>query len=236
MNEVVQELREIESEGGIDADLAEQRDEIAEWCHDLESGRRIAPAFLRRLHDKESVWQLERNKLRESIAAKEMQLGGVVGRMDILERANDDAARVHLLKQLIEAARTRPPEDVLVQRVKSVFVRLMLSNVSIRAERARSYRAAAESVRRELHAAETQLANEYQIHVGKKETEHTPARARGRFDAEVALYAEHLPECEDGPIPPDMVVLEDFGKVERTFVLEDHRIVEVTPPSEERAP
>ncbi|MDQ1256695.1 MAG: hypothetical protein QG656_1294, partial [Candidatus Hydrogenedentes bacterium] len=158
------------------------------------------------------------------------------GRMDILERANDDAARVHLLKQLIEAARIRPPEDVLAQRAKSVFVRLMLSNVSMRVERARSYRAAAESVRHELHAAEAQLANEYQIHMGKKETEHAPARARGRFDAEVALYAEHLPECEDGPIPPDLVVLEDVGKVERIFVLEDRRIVEATPPPAERAP
>jgi len=229
IQDIERELAEIESEGEIDADLSEKREEMLAMGQDLNKSvpyPNLAAAFLGRLQQKESTWLMERDELTAAVEAKGQDLLRLAGRMELLDQAGEDASRVQLLVQLLALAKKRRADRELASRVQASIVRLMLRAVNARIERARNYKESVAEVRRELDEVNTRLYKGYQIATTDEDAPPVVPRATGCFDARVRVYAGRFPlDRPDAPPGAVLVTPNSHGRVV-TYVRENQSIVE----------
>ena len=128
-------------------------------------------------------------RLDEKIAAIRERLAGDETRKALIQRAQAEGTSQPVLLQLVRAARQRGPEDAVVRRLDTPFVRRMLGLLKKRNEWVNRYGEEAREREAELSATHKRLRESYNLDPAAE-----PARpcAEGMFSGGVRLHVEEL--------------------------------------------
>jgi len=187
--EVTRELADLKGEGSYPQELDE------EWAalialHARSTGNPAADTLSRAImsfHESRKGWQEEVMQLDERINAMQASLSGGESRKALIERAQAEGTSQPILLQLAKAARQRGPEDPVVRRMETPFVRRMLQLLKKRNEWVAKYGDEARERQEELSAVYKKLRESHNI----DPVAHKPQpRAQGVFHGGARLHAE----------------------------------------------
>jgi hypothetical protein len=191
LSEVTKELGELKLEGSYPEELDREWEELVA-LHASSTGASADDALSRailRFHESRKDWQEEVMRLEERIAALEVQLSGDESRKAIIQRAQAAGTSQPVLLQLARAARLRGPDDPVVKRMETPFVRRMFGLLKKRNEWVVRYGTEAAERQAELAETHKKLRESFQLDL----TEQNPdPRAEGRFQKGVRLHCEEL--------------------------------------------
>lgn len=197
--EVTRELGELKLEGSYPEELdREWEDLVALHANSTGTGADdgLSRAILR-FHKSRTAWQEEVMVLDERIAQLEVQLAGDESRKALIQRTQAAGTSQPVLLQLVKAARQRGPEDPVVKRMETPFVRRMLGLLKKRNEWGMRYSGEAADRHAELAQVHKKLRESFQL----DQTEQKPdPRVEGRFQPGVRLYGEELSSGDGGEV------------------------------------
>lgn len=189
------DLQSIESEGGIDEDLARKRDEVLKLQRDLRERRSElgeALRLLRELMERASLWQNERQALADSIEQMRADVQQGIGRVAVLDRVGTGLSSLKVLQQVLAAARGQPATSPVAARLRHPFMKVMLRNIEHRGNRARAYATALQETRDEYADAVRVLHMEHHVQLPETASgeEEPGGTVTGAFDAGVRIFAD----------------------------------------------
>lgn len=184
----------LEGSDGADADLIEARNQISAALSDLASSRgemSREPLLFVSLHDKTSGWLEEADDLEARIRSNEELIEETVGWKNIRAKDGSRVMKLGALRQVMAAARDRPPEDPLAKRLQSPFVKNMLRLVRNRVDSAKRARTIYQEVRLEFLKSKDEVWRTYNVRIEEDEDEDTKDMScTGRYDPDVTFYAD----------------------------------------------
>lgn len=235
LDDLRRELAMLSSEGSIDTELTDDKDEI------IHIGRKLqrrgltmqgAQQVLGRLLEKCVDLEARGRELRESIEREETVIERTMVRAALLERAKAECSRVEMLKQLLAAARKRPNMDQFKLRSHDRYVVLLQRMMENRVSRIAGYLTTAKEAHEQIEHARKRLWNEFMVSL----PDHVlrgwavgGARIRGCFEPDILICAwRHLLDEDQGMPKSRIITGGEVGDVpmRQTFVRTDKSTIE----------
>ncbi|MBL7647253.1 MAG: hypothetical protein JNK74_13790 [Candidatus Hydrogenedentes bacterium] len=189
--EVTKELGELKMEGSYPEELDREWEELVA-LHAQSSGAGADDALSRailRFHESRKSWQEEVFQLEEKVSALQLRVAGDESRKALIQRTQAAGTSQPVLLQLARAARQRGPEDPVVKRMETPFVRRMLGLLKKRNEWVQRYREEAAEREAELAQAQKKLRESYHLDLTAQKPD---PRAEGIFRGQVRIHVEEL--------------------------------------------
>lgn len=216
LTEVTRELAELRGEGNFPEELEREWEELMA-LHASSSGNPASETLSRailRFHESRKSWQEEIMDLDGRISALQEKLAGGESRKALITRAQAEGTSQPVLLQLVRAARQRGPEDPVVKRMDTPFVRRMLQLLKKRNEWVTRYGDEAKERSEELAALHKKLRDNFNI----DPVAHKPRPCvQGAFRAGVRLHAEELQPTGNGQVNGAALVTGDSGENTVTY-------------------
>jgi hypothetical protein len=195
LNAVQEEMRVIETEGSIDADLANGRDEIDRMHKQMSRGRAnpVNAEMLSKLCTKNTDWLRERSRLLKTLETKQTEVTDVVGRVALLERIGADASRLKILQQLVSAAKTSGQGDLITRRTAQPFMQVLMRRLQQRLQRMQYYQKQVVKMQEEYRIIAERLRKEHRLTVpemAEGEFKYGRAMVKGRFAGGINIYGD----------------------------------------------
>lgn len=232
IEEIDSELNELTAEGGISADLSEQRDDMMQLNQLLNfrrANKSTIASLLTRLEKKRTAWLKQQEALESEIAQKKADLETISGKMDALGSRGGGKSRVPVFVKLIEGCRKRSSTDAAAQRANTIFVQLMLKYIEQRQNRISYYESRRQTIDEEIEQLRQQLQDNHQM------ADFTENRNGGVNPAVSARFGEGVVLCTDrfflelGQAPVGAVVTTpESGNGPVTYERQRDTIVEVS--------
>jgi hypothetical protein len=201
----IQELSDLEEEGGLEEELLGRRDEMVRVQRGLRSKtihQEKMTRDLAELSGRATVWRQERQGLSKQVSALTEQAASSLGKVAMVERVSSLGA-LHVLGQLRQAV-TQQPGSPLAARFQAPFMRVLFRNIDTRTRYLRDIEASQARTAAEYAAMRETLQSQYQLHLpplrGSEPEE--PPMATGCFDEGVRIYgAMHAFEAKRDSSP-----------------------------------
>ena len=226
LTEVTRELAEFKGEGEYPRELDQEWEELVA-LYTSSTGNPAADNLSRailRFHESRKAWQDEIMSLDSRIVAVQRKLAGGESRKSLIDRAQAEGASQPVLLQLVRAARQRGPEDPVLRRMDTPFVRRMLQLLKKRNEWVAKYGDEAKERQEELAAIHKKLRDRYSIDVLARKAQPS---VRGVFRGGVRLHAESLqPDPTEG-LNGTILVARDSGDEIVSYELREGMITPV---------
>jgi hypothetical protein len=191
LTEVTKELGELKLEGSYPEELDREWEELVA-LHAQSTGAGADDALSRailRFHESRKSWQEEVLQLEEKVGALQLRVAGDESRKALIQRTQAAGTSQPVLLQLARAARQRGPEDPVVKRMETPFVRRMLGLLKKRNEWVVRYRDEAAERETELAVAQKNLRETYHLDPTAQKPD---PRVQGVFRGKVRIHVEEL--------------------------------------------
>jgi len=191
LTEVTKELGELKLEGSYPEELDREWEELVA-LHAQSTGAGADDALSRailRFHESRKTWQEEVLQLEEKVGALQFRVAGDESRKTLIQRTQAAGTSQPVLLQLARAARQRGPEDPVVKRMETPFVRRMLGLLKKRNEWVVRYRDEAAEREAELALAHKKLRETYHLDPTAQKPD---PQAQGVFRGNVRIHVEEL--------------------------------------------
>lgn len=189
--EVTKELGELKLEGSYPDELDREWEELVA-LHAKSTGIGADDALSRailRFHESRKTWQEEVLRLDEKIGAVQVRVAGDESRKALIQRSQAAGTSQPVLLQLARAARLRGPEDAIVKRLDTPFVRRMLGLLKKRNEWVLHYGKEADERAEDLKAIQKTLSETYHLDLAGQKPDPV---VEGVFGGGVRIHAEEL--------------------------------------------
>lgn len=190
LSEVTKELGELKLEGSYPEELDREWEElVALHASSTSTADDALSRAILRFHESRKAWQEEVMQLEEKIEALQVRVAGDESRKALILRSQAAGTSQPVLLQLVKAARQRGPEDPIVKRLDTPFVRRMLGLLKKRNEWVVRYGAEASERQAELAEVHKKLRESYQLDPTAQKPD---PRVEGIFNTGVRLHVEEL--------------------------------------------
>lgn len=187
----VQELGDLEQEGGVEEDLLGRRDEMVRLHRGLRGKsfqlEKMTQALIA-LAGRAAVWRAERKALHDQAAALARETATALGKVALVEKATALGA-VQVLGQL-RGGVAKNPGSPLAERFRAPFARVLFRNIDTRLRHIRDIHASRERIAAEYASMRETLQRQYQLHVPPLEGDEPPepTEVMGCFDEGVRIF------------------------------------------------
>lgn len=198
-----EEVADLEPEGGIDADLREEHDNITQMKQELvtaKKDRKLLPTTRLAIQGRLANWIQESRELTDRIQQNERSIQQEINWTKLMS-GDEEATKFVMLRRLLMASKNNKLEGPIPERIRSSYVSLMLRLIRSRVEKATRSRKSIQELRTAFNEASEEIWNAYQVRLTEDEDDPLKrATATGRYGTNVKLYADKsLVDSDDAP-------------------------------------
>lgn len=231
-----EEVADLQPEGGIDADLREEHDNITQMEQELVTAkkeRKLLPTTQLAIQRRLANWIHESRELTGRIQQNERSIQQEINWTKLVP-GDDEATKLVMLRRLLVASKNDKLEGPIPERIRSSYVSLMLRLIRSRVEKATRSRKSIQALRTAFKEASEEIWNAYQVRLTEDEDDPLKrATATGRYGTNVKLYADKsLVGSDDAPPKGRYIVTPGDPEREVTYAYSSGIIAEAVEAKE----
>ncbi len=219
---VDEELRMLVAEEAVEQDLLAAVEEMARLrsrLDQIQRDKKRTSLLLMRIRTRLDQCTKDIEQLWVEIGHREEELKRAADEIPFLRDWRNGVPKVQMLRKLLDSTAGKPQDDPIVRKINSNFVQPILRKTRSLTQISKRYRKAAQTLHNELEKIIQRLKERHEfVASAEAPLEQRSARAVGRFEAGVKIYADPFFLGESVPPPGSVLITTDSHDAVKTYV------------------